>query len=236
MVKNKVDTQSTNELYGKLQRRHKGNSALVNGYRLQEYFVREQALVMSLIDDQAETFLDIACGSGLMTEALFNRGKQVAGIDFNHSAIVEARGRMNYCIQGDAFQLPFSDCSFDTVTNCQFLNQQHPDKIQPFLRQCYRVLKPGGRLVLVWRNGSTLIHRVAHGVFTLIDKLTNSPSFPVFDHPLSDISQQARVAGFQEQRKFVTFPLTGWQSDQVAGLLSKIIGASAVLVLDKALD
>jgi SAM-dependent methyltransferase len=140
---------------------------------------------------------------------------------------------MTHCVQGDAFKLPFKKDSFDAVINCQFLNQQKPEDITRFLEECYAVLKPYGRLILIWRNGSALIHKAAHAAYTILDKITNNPSFPVFDHPLPEITRQASSIGFETQTQFVTFPLLNWKSDRLNSFSAKVIGASAVLVLQK---
>ncbi|XHX77873.1 MAG: arsenosugar biosynthesis arsenite methyltransferase ArsM [Stenomitos frigidus ULC029] len=51
-------------------------------------------------------------------------------------------------LAGDAFALPVPDASVDVVAqNCLF-NIFEPDDLQRALREAYRVLKPGGRLIM----------------------------------------------------------------------------------------
>ncbi|MDX2211761.1 MAG: arsenosugar biosynthesis arsenite methyltransferase ArsM [Oculatellaceae cyanobacterium bins.114] len=51
-------------------------------------------------------------------------------------------------LEGDAFALPVSDASVDVVAqNCLF-NIFEPDDLQRALSEAYRVLKPGGRLIM----------------------------------------------------------------------------------------
>ena len=54
----------------------------------------------------------------------------------------------------DALNMPFDDNSFDLVWSLES-GEHMPDK-QKFLGECYRVLKPGGKLILVtWCHRST---------------------------------------------------------------------------------
>jgi len=46
----------------------------------------------------------------------------------------------------DALNMPFADASFDLVWSLE--SEHMPDKIQ-FMQECYRVLKPGGTLIMV---------------------------------------------------------------------------------------
>ena len=177
--------------------------------------------------------LDLACGSGLMTQPLTNQGIDVVGLDFNYAASLAAKQQLTHSVQGNAFQQPFADNSFDSIVNCQFLNQQSPDDVASLFNECHRILNDQGELVLVWRNGEAYIHKLAHALFTLKDKLTNTPNFPVFDHPLSDVASTAKQAGFTVQQEFVFFSLFNWRITKPQSFIGKIFGASGVMVLTK---
>jgi ubiquinone/menaquinone biosynthesis C-methylase UbiE len=49
-------------------------------------------------------------------------------------------------VQGDALRLPFADASFDLVVAAAFLHHV-PGLESEVLRECVRVIKPGGRIV-----------------------------------------------------------------------------------------
>jgi len=226
-------TQSVDQLYEQLQQKHGESSALVNGYRSHRYFVNEQQLVLSLVSEKATRILDLACGSGLMTQPLNKDDTEVIGLDFNESACAAASKLLTSCIQGDAFDLPFEDNSFDSIVNCQFLNQQTPEDVARMFAECQRVLKPNGQMIVVWRNGSALIHKVAHSLLTLKDKLTNNPNFPVFEHPIPQVSESAIQQGLTVEQSFSFFASLNWEIRQIDSVLSKLFGASGVLVLRK---
>jgi ubiquinone/menaquinone biosynthesis C-methylase UbiE len=96
--------------------------------------------------------LEVAVGTGLNFDAYPNEIR-LAGIDLSEAMLEIARtrardiGRDVDLRQGDAHALPFTDNSFDTVV-CTFGLCAIPD-IDVALDEMTRVLKPGGRLILV---------------------------------------------------------------------------------------
>ncbi|HKC83114.1 MAG TPA: methyltransferase domain-containing protein [bacterium] len=100
---------------------------------------------------QGTRLLDIATGPGLVAGRGAARGAAVVGIDIADAMVAIARRR---CPQAefrraDAHELPFADASFDAVTgNFAILHLGRPDQA---VRECARVLAPGGTLALtVW--------------------------------------------------------------------------------------
>jgi demethylmenaquinone methyltransferase / 2-methoxy-6-polyprenyl-1,4-benzoquinol methylase len=95
-----------------------------------------------------ERILDIACGTGTSTLPLAKSGATVIGVDFSPEMIAEA-GKKHPKIEfrhADAMKLPFGDDEFDAVTiSFGLRNVQDPKQA---LAEMYRVLKPGGRVVV----------------------------------------------------------------------------------------
>jgi len=107
-----------------------------------------------------DTVLDVACGTGDLAMAFAaSRARRVIGVDFTHEMLTLAgtkrpwrtdRGRraepVDY-INGDATRLPIADQSVDIVSIAFGLrNVADPAKA---IGEFYRVLKPGGRLVIL---------------------------------------------------------------------------------------
>ncbi|CAN1310861.1 2-phytyl-1,4-beta-naphthoquinone methyltransferase, chloroplastic, partial [Linum perenne] len=113
-----------------------------------------------------DSVLDICCGSGdlafLLSEKVGSSGK-VIGLDFSREQLIVASSRQNSrwksCyksiewIEGDATNLPFSDCQFDAITMGYGLrNVVDKDKA---IREMFRVLKPGGKASVLDFNKTT---------------------------------------------------------------------------------
>jgi ubiquinone/menaquinone biosynthesis C-methylase UbiE len=99
--------------------------------------------------------LDVGCGGGQhAVQIVQNRPDlRVVGIDISNTMVKRARTlaqRMNVTDRasfelGDAMNLRFESGSFDAVY-CAGPLKQVPDKAR-VLRECHRVLRPGGRLL-----------------------------------------------------------------------------------------
>lgn len=104
-----------------------------------------------------ERALDVCCGTGDIAFALARAGADATGFDFSEPMLAVARRRAlaipnsEFRIpsfqQGDALQLPFSDASFDVVTISYGL--RNLADFDRGLRELTRVLRPGGRLLVL---------------------------------------------------------------------------------------
>jgi len=107
-----------------------------------------------------ERVLDAACGTGIVARLALSRvgaAGQVTGVDLNPDMLAVARivsaegGSLIDWREGNVEALPFADEEFDVVL-CQQGLQFFPNKAAA-VRELYRVLQEGGRLVVsVWRD------------------------------------------------------------------------------------
>ncbi len=96
--------------------------------------------------------LDVACGPGVVTAAVAQEAGTVIGLDATEEMLARARDRArdlpHVSFQaGDAEALPFEDAHFDGVVTR--LSLHHFETPANALAEMFRVLKPGGRAVIV---------------------------------------------------------------------------------------
>lgn len=106
------------------------------------------ATVRAVAPVQGERILDIAAGTGTSSAALQKNGARVVAVDFSPGMIAEGRRKHPNIefIEADAEKLPFGDNEFDAVTISFGLRNINDPRAA--LSEMYRVLKPGGRLVI----------------------------------------------------------------------------------------
>ena len=219
--------RNVDALYDDLRTAHGGGKAQANGYRSHTFFLRERRALLARIDRAASPVLDIACGSGLMVVPLLNDGMDVLGIDFNETACRAARANGVPVVQGDAFNLPHSNDTIAQIVNCQFLNQQPPERTRRFLQEAARVLRPGGRLLIQWRHGESWLHRSVHAVLRTVDRVTGQQAnFPQYTNTLDAVTAGAIDAGLKPRYAVATLPFGPVKHVTADGLTAQIIGAS----------
>lgn len=96
--------------------------------------------------------LDVGSGDGVMGSLLSRRARSVTCLDHSERVIEAARARLgqhdNVTLSlGDMHELPFADHSFDQILHFHALTYAHDP--QRALAEAFRVLRPGGDLVLL---------------------------------------------------------------------------------------
>jgi ubiquinone/menaquinone biosynthesis C-methylase UbiE len=106
--------------------------------------------LLALVPDKSGTILDVACGVGATTRHLLRHyaPERITAVDFAEKNLEVARRFTPGCTfrQMDATRLDFPSESFDTVICVEAAFHFQPRS--RFLQEAWRVLKPGGRLVL----------------------------------------------------------------------------------------
>jgi len=114
----------------------------------------EQALLALLPEREVRDLLDVGTGTGRIVELLGRRGVRAVGVDSSRDMLGVARANLEraqlpHCQVrfADAYQLPMPGASFDAVTIHQVLH--YLDDPGEAIAEAARVLRPGGRLVVV---------------------------------------------------------------------------------------
>lgn len=116
--------------------------------------------------------LDVATGTGLVNRAaveILGDAQAAVGLDPSAGMLREARKVLaGPLVQGQVEELPFHDASFDVLTIGYAL--RHAADLDVAFRECRRVLKPGGRLIIleISRPASAWGLRVIRFCFTRV--------------------------------------------------------------------
>ena len=125
----------------------------------------EELLVWAGYDQHhaPQNIIDVGCGIGGSTLYLAQKfGSQATGITLSPVQVSRAKerateagldNRLRFEV-ANALEMPFADHTFDLVWSLES-GEHMPDKTK-FLAECYRVLKPGGKMILAtWCHRET---------------------------------------------------------------------------------
>jgi SAM-dependent methyltransferase len=129
---------------------------------LLSYFPRAQV--------EGRRVLEVGLGYGTLSEALARMGADYHGLDIAAGPVEMVRhrlasvpgGRPEQVQRGSALELPFPDASFDFFASIGCLH--HTGDLFGAVQEVRRVLRPGGRLVLMVYNRRSLRRLVAAAV------------------------------------------------------------------------
>jgi SAM-dependent methyltransferase len=95
--------------------------------------------------------LDIGCGTGRWLRRYDDLGYRPTGIDLTSGMLSLARKNRTRSplVGGESFQLPFKDSTFDAVSDITVIQHQMRTSQRRSLAEMLRVLRPGGRLILI---------------------------------------------------------------------------------------
>ena len=140
------------------------------------------ATVKAVAPQSGERILDIAAGTGTSSAALAKSGAQVVAADFSPGMIEVGRKKhpnLDF-VEADAMALPFKANEFDAVTvSFGLRNIEDPKKA---LAEMYRVLKPGGRVVICeFSKPPRALFRAGYAAYmryimpTIVDAASSNP-------------------------------------------------------------
>jgi arsenite methyltransferase len=126
--------------------------------------VKQRQIVLSTLNLQPdERILDIGSGPGLLIEDMatfIGLSGSICGLEISAPLIALSQKRCSHLSQveireGDATSMPYGNDEFDVAVSTQVL--EYIDDIELCLAELYRVLKPGGRALVLCTDWETLI-------------------------------------------------------------------------------
>ena len=107
--------------------------------------------------DVSDHVLDIGCGAAPVVAGLLAQGRRCIGVDPSLSMLRNGRRRLraeeiigDHLVRGDSIALPFRDQTFTSVLCLGVIS--YLKDYTPLIEEAARVLKPGGTLILTFRN------------------------------------------------------------------------------------
>ena len=149
-------------------------------------FKRRLKFITSIINHsvkEGETWLDLGCGSGVLTDQLMKRAAVVVGVDKSPLMLSMAASKLDSnCVsfvQGDAHDSTWSESRvFDGVLSSSVIEYlDDPDQV---IRQISRVLKDDGLLIISIPNKQSFIRKFQK-VLRFLLKLYGKDKFAYLD-------------------------------------------------------
>ena len=128
-----------------------GHDSQVTGVVGRFYAMYRSEVLARVAGRNGRDLLEIGCGEGMMFEGT---GIHPVQMDVSMTRVTRASGKGRLRLCADGYHLPFPDNAFETVLLVAVL--EHTREPWRLLAEARRVLKPGGRTVIVVPNDWTM--------------------------------------------------------------------------------
>ena len=120
---------------------------------------KNQARYLSYFQNAPGTILDLGCGRGIMLDLLKKAGLKGYGLDLSEKAVLLCRSKGFDVVQGDALGhlRSLQDRSIGGIFCSHVIEHMQPRDAIEMIHEFRRVVKAGGRLILVTPNASDLM-------------------------------------------------------------------------------
>ncbi len=143
--------------------------------------------------------LDVGAGFGFFLSEMRGRGWEVVGVEISRKAMDYAKDVLGLTLHlGPLEKVGFPESDFDVVSG--FYVIEHLPDPMAFLKECYRILKPGGLLLLRYPHTTPIKNLLRF--FGIENRLYDLPAH-LSDFSPEMIQQCLEKAGFKEWNHFI---------------------------------
>jgi arsenite methyltransferase len=194
---------------------------------------QRRALLEMLDLSAGQHVLDVGSGNGILVREMLEivgPNGRVCGADSSEPMVEMATAicPSGEFLKANATDLPFEDQSFDAVTASQLLC--FVAEVDKALAEMFRVLRPGGRLVILDSDWGSLVWNTRHP--SLMNRTIELLTGPYADaHVPRTLSRRLIEAGFRIQER-TAFAIVNWEpapdtyAQQTVGFVESMMAAS----------
>lgn len=177
--------------------------------------------------DRSIELLDVGCGAGFLTNELATQNFHITGLDSSVDSLRTAgkhdpTGNVRY-VEGNAYELPFANQSFDAVAAMDFL--EHVESPQKVIQEIARVLRPGGLFFFHTFNRNPVAHFM---VIKLVEWLVKNT--PKDMHVIDLFIKPKELRQYCEQANLEVIEMTGirpvWSSIPLKNIWTGVVPES----------
>lgn len=113
--------------------------------------------------EPTDDVLEFGIGTGIHTNVIFEKTKKVSALDISIESLKLCKIRFPdiNLVHANMEQIPLSDNSFNAIVSCGSLSYGDPAKVNA---EIIRILKPGGKLIILDTLNHNLVYRVSRWV------------------------------------------------------------------------
>jgi ubiquinone/menaquinone biosynthesis C-methylase UbiE len=148
--------------------------------------------------------LDVACGTGrtlrqlramLPKASLFGVDLSPAYLRKANQLLAQNAGELPQLVQANAENLPYQNEYFEAVTSVFLFHELPPQARQQIMEECFRVLKPGGTLIIC----DSIQLSDSEELTPMMEGFASAFHEPYYNHYIQDdLSQRLEQAGFKD--------------------------------------
>lgn len=111
---------------------------------------RLHQMILAQIPADTGWILDVGCGGGWLAAALTPKQRRVISMDISDinpiKALLNTNNPYHFGLVADVFEMPIGENSIDCIVASEII--EHVSYPKRFLEELFKVLKPGGRLIV----------------------------------------------------------------------------------------